>query len=164
MLKPAPQLRAEGEQEQVAAEGEAAEDRARGGHDPLGGLRDAGLVTSTRGARGGYELALPPTSIRMGDVLRALEGPMPKGSAQAVLDGTTVVLPLEGLIDIAAEQARLKKELEKIASEMGKIDTKLNNADFMARAPEEIVEEQHERRAEFAERQVKLSEALSRLG
>ena len=39
-------------------------------------LRDAGLVTSTRGARGGYELALPPTSIRMGDVLRALEGPL----------------------------------------------------------------------------------------
>ena len=37
-------------------------------------LRDAGLVTSTRGAHGGYELARPPTEIRMSDVLRALEG------------------------------------------------------------------------------------------
>ena len=39
-------------------------------------LRDAGLVTSTRGARGGYELAREPSAIRMSDVLRALEGPI----------------------------------------------------------------------------------------
>jgi Rrf2 family cysteine metabolism transcriptional repressor len=40
------------------------------------GLRDAGLVVSTRGARGGYELAREPQSIRMSEVLRALEGPI----------------------------------------------------------------------------------------
>jgi Rrf2 family transcriptional regulator, cysteine metabolism repressor len=39
-------------------------------------LRDGGLVISTRGARGGYELATPPSEIRMSDVLRALEGPL----------------------------------------------------------------------------------------
>jgi Rrf2 family protein len=39
-------------------------------------LRDAGLVQSTRGARGGYELARDPSLIRMSDVLRALEGPI----------------------------------------------------------------------------------------
>lgn len=39
-------------------------------------LRDAGLVTSTRGARGGYELSAMPDQIRMSDVLRALEGPI----------------------------------------------------------------------------------------
>ena len=39
-------------------------------------LRDAGLVTSTRGAHGGYELARDPGDIRMGEVLRALEGPI----------------------------------------------------------------------------------------
>lgn len=39
-------------------------------------LRDAGLVTSTRGARGGYELARDPREIRMGEILRALEGPI----------------------------------------------------------------------------------------
>ena len=39
-------------------------------------LRDAGLVRSTRGARGGYELARHPEEIRMGEVLRALEGPL----------------------------------------------------------------------------------------
>jgi Rrf2 family transcriptional regulator, cysteine metabolism repressor len=39
-------------------------------------LRDAGLVASTRGARGGYELTRPPAEIRMSEVLRALEGPI----------------------------------------------------------------------------------------
>ena len=39
-------------------------------------LRDAGLVVSTRGARGGYELARAPDEIRMSEVLRALEGPI----------------------------------------------------------------------------------------
>jgi Rrf2 family protein len=39
-------------------------------------LRDAGLVTSTRGAHGGYELARTPQDIRMSEVLRALEGPL----------------------------------------------------------------------------------------
>jgi Rrf2 family transcriptional regulator, cysteine metabolism repressor len=39
-------------------------------------LRDAGLVVSTRGARGGYELAAPPSAIRMSEILRALEGPI----------------------------------------------------------------------------------------
>jgi Rrf2 family protein len=39
-------------------------------------LRDAGLVVSTRGAHGGYELTRRPDAIRMSDVLRALEGPI----------------------------------------------------------------------------------------
>ena len=39
-------------------------------------LREAGLVSSTRGARGGYELARPPAEIHLGEVLRALEGPI----------------------------------------------------------------------------------------
>lgn len=39
-------------------------------------LRDAGLVTSTRGARGGYELTAHPSQVRMSEVLRALEGPI----------------------------------------------------------------------------------------
>lgn len=53
-------------------------------------LRDAGLVTSTRGARGGYELAAHPAQIRMSDVLRALEGPIaPMICASDELDHAT---------------------------------------------------------------------------
>lgn len=42
----------------------------------MGALRKAGLVTSVRGAQGGYELAFAPEDIRIGDILRALEGPI----------------------------------------------------------------------------------------
>jgi valyl-tRNA synthetase len=87
----------------------------------------------------------------------------PPQSAQMVIRGEVAALPLAGIIDIAAETGRLSKEIEKMAQEIAKIDAKLGNADFMARAPEEIVEEQHERRADFAERSTKLAEALSRL-
>ena len=87
----------------------------------------------------------------------------PPQSAQMVIRGEVAALPLEGIIDIAAEKGRLSKELEKITQEVAKIDAKLGNADFMARAPEEIVEEQHERRSDFIERSSKLTEALSRL-
>jgi valyl-tRNA synthetase len=88
----------------------------------------------------------------------------PPQSAQMVIRGEVSALPLAGIIDIAAETGRLSKEIEKIVQEVAKIDAKLGNADFMARAPEEIVDEQHERRADFTERMAKLKEALSRLG
>lgn len=42
----------------------------------MGALRKANLVTSVRGAQGGYELAAPPQEVRVGDILRALEGPL----------------------------------------------------------------------------------------
>ena len=59
------------------AEIAAAEDLPRAYLEQLAmGLRDAGLVVSTRGAHGGYEIARPPSEIRMSEVLRALEGPI----------------------------------------------------------------------------------------
>ena len=51
-------------------------------------LRDAGLVVSTRGARGGYELARPPIEIGMGEVLRALEGRSRRCSAHRTTPNT----------------------------------------------------------------------------
>jgi valyl-tRNA synthetase len=80
-----------------------------------------------------------------------------------VIRGEVAALPLAGIIDIDAEKGRLSKELEKVSLEVAKIDAKLGNAEFMARAPEEIVEEQHERLSAFNERATKLGEALSRL-
>ena len=59
------------------AEIAAAEDMPRAYLEQLAFvLRDAGLVVSTRGAHGGYELARPPQEIPMSEVLRALEGPL----------------------------------------------------------------------------------------
>ncbi|GJE71760.1 Valine--tRNA ligase [Methylorubrum podarium] len=77
--------------------------------------------------------------------------------------GSVAALPLEGIVDLAAEVARLKKEAGKARTEIGKIEGKLGNADFLARAPEEVVDEQRERRDAEAARLVKIEEALARL-
>ena len=51
----------------------------------------------------------------------------PKGSVTFVLDGATVALPLEGVVDLPAEAARLAKEIAKLESEVAKMDAKLGN-------------------------------------
>jgi valyl-tRNA synthetase len=93
-----------------------------------------------------------------------MTGDMPKGCAQAVLDEITIVLPLEGLIDIAAERARLAKERDKLAADARKTLQKLDNADFVSRAPEEVVLENRERLAAAEAEVVRLQAALDRLG
>ncbi|UYW26097.1 valine--tRNA ligase [Methylorubrum extorquens] len=87
----------------------------------------------------------------------------PKNAVQLLVRGSVAALPLEGIVDLAAEVARLKKEAGKARVEIGKIDGKLDNADFLARAPEEVVDEQRERRDAEAARLVKIEEALVRL-
>ena len=87
----------------------------------------------------------------------------PQQAIGLIIRGEVVALPLEGIIDLDAERARLGKEIDKITAESEKIKAKLGNADFVARAPEEVVEEQRERLEEGAERLVKLREALVRL-
>ena len=58
-------------------------------------------------------------------------------------------LPLEGLIDVAAETARLKKELEKITVEIERLEQKLNNANFTQKAPAKVLDEHKQRLAEW---------------
>jgi valyl-tRNA synthetase len=87
----------------------------------------------------------------------------PKSSVQLIVRGGTAALPLEGVVDLEAERARLEKERSKLLAEIAKIDAKLANPDFLKRAPEEVVEEQRERRAEAEARLRKIEEALARL-
>jgi valyl-tRNA synthetase len=86
----------------------------------------------------------------------------PAGSAQMIVRGALAAIPLMGIVDIAAERARLAKEIAKERKEIAGIDGKLRNADFLARAPEEVVEENRERRAAAAERIAKMEAALAR--
>ena len=92
------------------------------------------------------------------------EDEVPASSAQIALDEATVALPLEGMIDFAAERARLNKELEKIAKDMGGIDGRLNNPAFVAKAPPEVLDESRELKVELEARKAKVGEALKRLG
>lgn len=88
----------------------------------------------------------------------------PQGSARIVVDEATFVLPLADVIDIAKEKQRLGKEREKALAEIAKIDAKLADATFMSRAPQAVVDEQHERRATQSSLAEKLADALQQLG
>jgi valyl-tRNA synthetase len=85
---------------------------------------------------------------------------VPKGSAQIVMGEAIAALPLAGVIDMAAESQRLKKELLKTEGEISRIDAKLANTQFVSKAPEEVIEEQREKRAEWESLRAKLAEAL----
>jgi len=87
----------------------------------------------------------------------------PAGAVQLVVRGEVAALPLAGLIDLAAERARLAKEMAKCDADIARVDQKLGNADFLKRAPEEVVEGEREKREAAATRKAKIAEALERL-
>ena len=105
------------------------------------------------------------------DILRRLarldrmtfENNVPDGAIQIILDGVTIAIPLEGIVDVAAETARLSREIDKNTAEIKKIDSKLQNEKFVSRAPVEIVEEQRRRRHEAKQAVDKLQLALKRI-
>ncbi|MCR4376826.1 MAG: valine--tRNA ligase [Rhodospirillales bacterium] len=93
----------------------------------------------------------------------ALQGEVQKGSVQVVLDEATLVLPLAGVIDVAAERARLEKEIGKLTPEIDKYQKKLSNQGFLAKAPADVVAEQTERLESLKLECGKLEEAFKRL-
>ena len=92
-----------------------------------------------------------------------LRGELPPGSAQAVVDEATVVLPLAGIIDLAAERARLEKDRAKALGEAEKVARKLGNAEFVQRAKPEIVEENRERLTAYEQEAARLAAAIARI-
>jgi valyl-tRNA synthetase len=87
----------------------------------------------------------------------------PKGSVQIVVRGEVAALPLKGVIDLDAERARLAKEMQKADDDIAHADAKLGNANFVARAPEEVVEGEREKREEAVVLRAKVQDALARL-
>jgi valyl-tRNA synthetase len=94
-----------------------------------------------------------------GAELGASNGPV----ATAVAEGITVVVPLTGLVDLGKEKERLARELAKVEKDLATLTKKLSNADFLARAPAEVVAKDKERIAELEAARTKLSAALAQL-
>ena len=88
---------------------------------------------------------------------------IPTGSAQFVLGEAVVALPLGDVIDFAKERARLEKDLKKAEDEIARFDAKLSNEQFVSKAPEDVLAEQREKRAEAAALAVRLTDAIGRL-
>ena len=119
----------------------------------------------------GTSAATQARAVRWADVVRRLArlsgidtgASVPPGAVQLLVRGEVAALPLKGVIDFAAEKARLEKELARVDADIARVDAKLGNADFIARAPEEVVEGEREKREEAEGRRAKILEALERL-
>ena len=122
-------------------------------------LRDATPLTLERTGRW-HEAICRMARVTQIDVLT---GDIPTGSAQAVVDEATVIIPLEGLIDLAVERERLKKELTKAEDEVTKTEKKLGNENFVSRAKPEIVQEMRDRLESQQGECARLKAALSRI-
>ena len=86
-----------------------------------------------------------------------------RGAAPFVVAGATFALQVSGSVDLAAERARLVKEIGALSGDIERTAKKLANPDFVARAPEEVVEENKDRLAEAESSRAKLQTALQRL-
>jgi len=144
------------------------------------------LVTAIRSVRA--EMNIPPATLtplvlaaasaetkaraqRWNDVVRRMArlaeisfaDQPPQGAVQLLVRGEVAALPLKGVIDFSAEKARLDKELVKADADIKRVDAKLSNEKFVANAPEEIVEEEKEKRDAAVARRAKIVEALERV-
>jgi valyl-tRNA synthetase len=87
----------------------------------------------------------------------------PPGAVTFILGEATVALQLAGVVDFRVEADRLAKEVKRLDGEIAKIDGKLANAEFVRKAPEDVIEEQRERRATAVAAKAKLEAALERV-
>ncbi len=87
----------------------------------------------------------------------------PEQAMSAVISGATLFFPLAGLIDVAQEVARLNKELQTLTFEVERIDKKLSNEGFVAKAPVTVIEEEKTKRADYAQKRTHVLERLEEM-
>jgi valyl-tRNA synthetase len=90
-------------------------------------------------------------------------GERPKASATAIVDGITIYVYLKGIIDFVKETGRLEKELAKVTKELNGLSRKLNNEEFLAKAPTAVVEKVKTQHAGLQEKQGKLQMTLQKV-
>lgn len=86
-----------------------------------------------------------------------------QGVPTALTDIGKIYLPLEGMVDVEAETARLTKERDRAAGELKKVNGKLANDNFVSRAPEEVVQENRDRQREWKARVGELEKMIANL-
>jgi valyl-tRNA synthetase len=110
---------------------------------------------------GGYIAALArtdPVSIE------PLSSPRPRESVAAVLSGVEVSIPLGGLVDPAKERDRLARAMRDLDAELASLQRRLDNPDFVQRAPADVVEREQGRAEDLRARRQRLREIAAALG
>lgn len=87
----------------------------------------------------------------------------PKSSATAIVNGDSIFVSLEGIIDFAKEAGRLEKEINKLAKELSAVSNKLSNENFLNKAPADVVEKVKEKNMALLEKQQKLQANLEKI-
>jgi valyl-tRNA synthetase len=95
---------------------------------------------------------------RVGNI--SFEDLAPAGAIQLLVRDEVAALPLRGVIDLSVEKARLVREIAKADADIQRVDAKLSNEKFVSNAPEEIVEEEKEKRNAALARKEKTAAAL----
>ena len=78
----------------------------------------------------------------------------------AVIDGAEIYIPLEDLVDFAAEYDRLMKEKKRLEGEVKRVEGKLSNQGFVSKAPEKIINEEKEKKIKYEDMLAKVSARL----
>ncbi len=149
----------------------------------------SGVITAVRNIRG--EMNIPPSLLldvtvqspetgrrecltlqselirelaRLASLTIQAPGPRPRAAAAtAVVEGATVFVTLEGIIDFTREAQRLEKEIGKLTGERAQLSRKLTNEDFLSKAPMEVVAKVQEKHSGLLEREEKLQANLERI-
>jgi valyl-tRNA synthetase len=91
------------------------------------------------------------------------QGVRPPLSATAVVEGEEIFIPLEGLIDLDRERARLSREIDRVSAMAKGIAAKLGNPAFTEKAPPDVVAKEREKLAAFEANAGKLTRSLAQL-
>ncbi|MHB8930373.1 MAG: valine--tRNA ligase [Melioribacteraceae bacterium] len=141
------------------------------------------VVTAIRNIRG--EMNLPPSKqinvflkssavaleqekyikslVRINELTVDVDMQKPKASASAVVKGCDIFIPLEGLIDLNVERARIEKEIARLLTSFENVRKKLSNEGFVAKAPADVIEKEKTKLADWEKSLVKLQSILEDL-
>ncbi|WP_017726709.1 valine--tRNA ligase [Halalkalibacterium ligniniphilum] len=109
--------------------------------------KDEGVLSQLERNQSYIEKFCNPSELKLG-----IDLPTPEKSMSNVLSGVELYLPLAGLLDLDAEIARLQKEEEKLNKEVERVQKKLSNQGFIAKAPEKVIEEEKAKEADYLEK------------
>lgn len=97
------------------------------------------------------------------ELFLATEVEAPDKAMTAVVTGAEIILPLEGLINIDEEVARLQKEWDKLNKEVERVQKKLGNEGFIKKAPEKVIEEEKAKEKDYSEKRAAVEARIKEL-
>ncbi|MDO8716912.1 MAG: valine--tRNA ligase [Dehalococcoidales bacterium] len=107
-------------------------------------------------------LAVASTTMVSGHHIASV-GPVAATSINIVLTETEVIIPMASMVDMAAEKARIQKEVEQVGAEIGRLEARLQDNAFVTRAPAAIVSKEQDKLAMLKDKKVRLEQEQVRL-